>query len=215
MSSLTPDLVVKNRYLGFLIWQSIPSTIVYCFFKTLISAFANSIADSEFSNSRNSTSFRKNPLLWPFVPSFIGFVSFITFHLSQLLFSSALSAIASPQPERPASLLELATGLVRFLYVPGGVGSGDGQSQAADSGDFRRRVKISLSFVLFVAASAASGFTASVSLCGVRAIREYDDGFWVIGRVGLRGFLVGFLFGSHYVYKRRWILEFPIIQVSL
>ncbi|KAI9122598.1 hypothetical protein K1719_006438 [Acacia pycnantha] len=206
MPSLTPDLLIKNRFLGFLIWQSIPSTVVYFFLKAFISTIANSIADTHTSNlhSKNSS------LFWTFVPSFRGFISLITFHLSQLLFSSSLSVIASPQPERLPSLFELATALVRLLYVPGGGGG----STVADSDDFRHRVKVSLSFVLFVAASAASGFTASVSLCGVRAIREHDDGFWVIGRLGLRGFLVGLLFGFHYVYKRRWVLEFPIIQRS-
>ncbi|XP_028807338.1 uncharacterized protein LOC114762054 [Neltuma alba] len=205
MSTLTPDLLIKNRFLGFLIWQSIPSTVVYFFLKAFISTIANSIADTDTSSLHSTSS----SLFWTFVPSFRGFISFITFHFSLLLFSSTLSVIASPQPDRPASLFELATGLIRLLYVPGGGGGG---SPVVDSEDFRHRAKVSLSFVLFVAAAAASGFTASVSLCGVRAIRDHDDGFWVIGRLGLRGFLVGLLFGLHYVYKRRWVLDFPIIQ---
>ncbi|KAK4254592.1 hypothetical protein QN277_009950 [Acacia crassicarpa] len=207
MPSLTPDLLIKNRFLGFLIWQSIPSSVVYFFLKAFISTIANSIADTHTSNLHSKSS----SLFWTFVPSLRGFTSFMIFHLCQLIFSSSLSVIASPHPERPASLFELATALVRLLYVPGGGGGG---STVADSDDFHHRVKVSLSFVSFVVASAASAFTASVSLCGVRAIREHDDGFWMIGRLGLRGFLVGLLFGLHYVYKRRWVLEFPIIQRS-
>lgn len=37
-------------------------------------------------------------------------------------------------------------------------------------------------------------------------------GFNDLGRVGLRGFLAGAIYGFHYVFKRRWVLEFPIIQ---
>lgn len=63
---------------------------------------------------------------------------------------------------------------------------------------------------------AASGFSAALSLCGLRGIGgDDDDGFWVIARMGLRGFFVGSLFGLHYVFKRRWVLNFPIIQVLL
>ncbi|KAJ1377917.1 hypothetical protein SESBI_48380 [Sesbania bispinosa] len=143
----TPQLLLKNRFLSYLIWQSIPSTLIFLFF---------------FSSLPNSP----HPLfpLWPFLP-------FLSFHL---LFSATLSLIASPHP---------------FFFPP-------------HSPDFRRRLNHSLTFALFVAASAACGFVAAVSLCGVRAI----------GRVGFRGFLVGSLFGLHYIFKRRWVLEFPIIQ---
>ncbi|KAI4334747.1 hypothetical protein L6164_013459 [Bauhinia variegata] len=205
--SSPPDLVIKNRFLGFLIWQSIPSTMIYLFSKTLISAIVNTFTHS--TNSNGSTTGR-NPLL-VFVPSFIGFISFFTFHLSQLLFSATLSVVASPQPERSASPLELAIGIFRLLVVPGD-GDVGGRLPENDSPDFRRRVKVSVSFFMFAAASAAAGFTAAVSLCGVSLIDEYDCGFWLIERVGLRGFVVGLLFGLHYVYKRRWVLEFPIIQ---
>ncbi|XP_045805741.1 uncharacterized protein LOC123898771 [Trifolium pratense] len=65
-----------------------------------------------------------------------------------------------------------------------------------------RNLKLSLTFFLFVIASAFSGSVAALSLFG------FND----IGRVGFRGFLVGLMFGFHYVFKRRWVLEFPIIQ---
>ncbi|KAJ7969027.1 Nucleoporin protein Ndc1-Nup [Quillaja saponaria] len=151
---LPPDLVLKNRFLGFLIWQSIPSTVIYIFLKRFISAIARTATDS--IDTKNS-SIRRNSLLG-FVPSFIGLLTIFTFHLSQLLFSVTLSIVSSPQSERPASLFELVVGLVRLLFVSGGR---DGNLSETGNSDFRRRAKVSLSYVLFVAACAASGFIAS------------------------------------------------------
>lgn len=80
---------------------------------------------------------------------------------------------------------------------------------------FRRRAKVSLRFALFVVAAALSGLVAAVSVSCASSIGEYDDWVRLVGRVGIRGFVMGLLYGSHYVYKRRWVSEFPIIQVSL
>lgn len=185
-----PDMVVRNRFLGFLIWQSIPSTVIFLFFKTLISTIYSAKTHS-FSS--------------PFFPSLIAFLTFFIFHLSQLLFSASLSVVSSPQPHRPASPLQLALGLIRVLVVSGG-------SDASGSPDFRRQAKVSLGFVLFVVAAALSGLVATASVCWLSPI---GNGSQFIGRVAFKGFIVGLLYGMHYVYKRRWVLEFPIIQVSL
>lgn len=40
---------------------------------------------------------------------------------------------------------------------------------------------------------------------------EVVDGASLVG-VGLRGLVFGLVYGLHYVYRRRWILKFPIIQ---
>ncbi|KAK7331408.1 hypothetical protein VNO77_25632 [Canavalia gladiata] len=164
--STTPELVLKNRFLSYLIWQSIPSSLIFLFFNSLL----------------------PNPSLCSFL------FLFLPFHL---LFSVTLSLTASPHPLRPLSPLQLATRLFFFPAAP------------PHPALFRSRLRLSLSLLLFVAVSAASGFAASVSLCGVGPI---GHGIWLIGRVGFRGFLIGSLFGLHYVFKRRWVLEFPIIQ---
>ncbi|KAJ4847578.1 hypothetical protein Tsubulata_045827 [Turnera subulata] len=109
-----PETVVKNRLLGFLIWQSIPSTLAFLFTKTLLSI--------------------STPYFSP--PSFLSLLSFSAFHLSLLLFSASLSAISSPAPFSPLSLLP------------------------------RRRLLTFLRFAAFVACSALSGFLAVVAACG-------------------------------------------------
>ncbi|KAK1262052.1 hypothetical protein QJS04_geneDACA019596 [Acorus gramineus] len=82
---------VKNRWLGFLIWQSISATSVYLLLRI-------STPDSLFS------------LL----------LSFLAFHLSLLLFSFSISTISSPRPLPSSSPSDLALGLFRALIGAGG-----------------------------------------------------------------------------------------------
>ncbi|XP_023517550.1 uncharacterized protein LOC111781279 isoform X1 [Cucurbita pepo subsp. pepo] len=187
-----PEMVVKNRFLGFLIWQSIPSTFVFFLFKIFVSA----IFSVSGSNSSSGTS---NPSA-PFASMFTGFFTFLTFHLSQLLFSASLSLLASPQLERPAAPLELTFGLVRFLVVSGG----DNASSTSAFNDFRRRATVSLYLLLFVVATAISGSLAAVSICWGKS-----DGLRSAWHTGLS---MGLIYGAFYVYNKRWVLTFPIIQ---
>lgn len=189
-----PDMVVKNRFLGFLIWQSIPSTFVFFLFKIFVSAISSVSGSNSSSGSRNPSG--------PFASLLAGFLTFLTFHLSQLLFSSSLSLLASPQLERPAAPLELAFGLVRFLVLAGGGTA----SSASASKDFRRRATVSLYLVLFVLATAVSGSLAAVSICWGKS-----DG---LRSAWLTGLSMGLIYGSFYVYKKSWVLTFPIIQVT-
>ncbi|KAI5447567.1 uncharacterized protein LOC127079948 [Lathyrus oleraceus] len=130
-----PEILLNNRFLSYLIWQSIPSTLIFLFSFFLL-------PETPF---------------WSFLP-------FLTF---QFIFSVSLSFVSSPS-SHPIFL----------------------------------NFKLSLTFLLFITASALSGSVAALSF----------SGFNSFGRVGLRGFLVGLIFGFHYVFKRRWVLEFPIIQ---
>ncbi|MBA0645205.1 hypothetical protein Goklo_013330 [Gossypium klotzschianum] len=128
------DMVVKNRLVGFLLWQSILSSLIFLAFTITIVSW------------RSATAI---------------FVSFFSFHLSQLLFSVSLSTVLSPQPK------------------------------------FRRI------FPVLLTAAAVSGSLSAVSFCGFN------------GRVGFKGFASGLFYASFYVYKRRWVLQFPIIQRPL
>lgn len=187
-------MVVKNRFLGFLIWQSIPSSFVFFLFKLFVSAISSVSVGTSSSGTRNPSA--------PFASLLTGFLTFLTFHLSQLLFSASLSLLASPQLERPAAPLELAVGLVRFLVVSGG----DNASSTSASKDFLRRAMVSFYLVLFVVATAVSGSLAAVSICWGKS-----DG---LRSAWLTGLSMGLIYGSFYVYKKRWVLTFPIIQVS-
>jgi nucleoporin NDC1 len=126
-------------------------------------------------------------------------LTFFTFHLSQLLYPATLSLLSSAHPYCPAYPFELILGLVRFLLVSDSL-------SAPVPIDFRLRAKVSLSFVLF-AACAVSGMLGMVSMCWVKSSRFAEE--WVI-----RGFGVGLLYELVNIYKRRWFLEFPIIQVT-
>ncbi|XVE77465.1 hypothetical protein DITRI_Ditri13aG0065100 [Diplodiscus trichospermus] len=128
------DMILKNRLIGFLLWQSIPSSLIFLVFTIMI------------VNWRSPTAIS---------------ISFISFHLSQLLFSVSLSAVSSPQSK------------------------------------FRRILPVLL------AATAVSGFLSAVSFCGID------------GRVGFKGFASGLFYAVYYIYKQRWVLQFPIIQRSL
>ncbi|KAG4945758.1 hypothetical protein JHK87_041765 [Glycine soja] len=64
-------------------------------------------------------------------------------------------------------------------------------------------------FTLSLLFAFSAAFSASLSLSSVAPAAHGLPG---VSRLGFRGFLVGSLFGSHYVFKRRWVLHFPIIQ---
>ncbi|XP_050369511.1 uncharacterized protein LOC126787666 [Argentina anserina] len=181
-----PHAVVRNRFLGFLIWQSIPSTLIFLLFKTL---------------SPSSSSASSKPL-FPFAPWFFALITFLSFLLSQLLFSAALSLVSSTHPHPLVSPLKLSLDLLRFLLLPAA-----SNLSGSDPGS-RVRARVTARFVAFVAAAAAaSGVLAAVAVSG-----EVGGGVWGVGRVGFRGFVMGFLYGLYYVYTRKWVLEFPIIQ---
>lgn len=125
------DMVVKNRLVGFLLWQSILCTFVFLVFTAVIATWRSLAAIS---------------------------ISFFSFHLSQLLFSVSLSTVLSTQH------------------------------------------KFRLNLLVLLAVAAVSGYLSALSLCGVN------------GRVGFKGFASGSFYAFFYVWKRRWVLQFPIIQ---
>lgn len=76
-------------------------------------------------------------------------------------------------------------------------------------GEGRRRIGISLRFVGFVGVCGVSGAVAIGCVCW--SCMEFGGGFKV---VGFKGFVVGLVYGLVFIFKKRWIVEFPIVQVS-
>ncbi|KAG6781771.1 hypothetical protein POTOM_014684 [Populus tomentosa] len=178
MSPPPPEVVAKNRFSWFLIWQTSTSTTIYFFTILFLLSFS---ATPKFSPSQLIFSLLK----------------FLTFAFSNLLFSSSLSFLSSPKPLPSASPLQLAAGLVRFAFV----------SSPVDP-EFRRVALVSARFVVFVVVAGVSGVLSVVCFCGF-------DGVEVIERLRFRGFVFGVLYGLYFVYKKSWVLEFPIIQRPL
>ncbi|KAL3512441.1 hypothetical protein ACH5RR_025158 [Cinchona calisaya] len=181
-------VIIKHRFISFLIWQSILSTISLLLLKSL--------------------------LLFPFPsksPSiFLSLLSFLSFHVSLLSFSACLFILSSPHPHKPASPLDLLLGSARLIFLP------SNNSNLPPPPQTRLAVRVSLSFVLFVVASALSGFVSLVSIlwsCG--AFVQTRPWRLVVAMLGLRGFLMGVFYAVYYVYKQRWVLQFPIIQTPL
>ncbi|GER56718.1 1-aminocyclopropane-1-carboxylate synthase 1 [Striga asiatica] len=178
------DTIVKHRFFSFLIWQFLQSTLLLFLAKTLF-----------------LLPFTQNP----FTPVFLSLASFVSFHLALLLLSVSLFFVSSPHPLPFASPFEVSVSFVRLIFVAGG-----------DRSLLRRRVRVSLSFVLFVSLCAVAGALSAICVCwGCDAY--YDGGsrlkeVGVLGILGFRGFVLGLFYGVHYVYKRRWVLMFPIIQ---
>ncbi|KAM7266707.1 hypothetical protein ACFE04_004604 [Oxalis oulophora] len=170
-------VVSSKRLIGFMIWQSITSTLIFIIYKTLI-----------FLNSTTTTT----------LTTLI--ITLLTFQLSQFIFSLSLTILSSPNSIRPASPLQLLSSLFRLLLL---------SSSSDDDDDFiRKKVKLSLSFILFIAAASFSGFVAVLSLC----LRRISDDDIDVARLGFKGFTIGLLYAVVFLWNNRWVLDFPIVQ---
>ncbi|CAL9069682.1 uncharacterized protein LOC135597624 [Musa acuminata AAA Group] len=181
-SSSLPDEVVKNRWLGFLIWQSITSAVIHLSSSLLLHRLGRGS-----SSSAAATLF-----------------AFLAFHLSLLLLSLAIFLLSTPHPDPSASLPDLAAATLR-ASLKSLVG---GFSRPSFTADFAHRARRSLASGVFLLVCGVAGFLSVVAVCGNA---EVVDGASLVG-VGLRGLVFGLVYGLHYVYRRRWILKFPIIQ---
>ncbi|KAK4749020.1 hypothetical protein SAY87_026469 [Trapa incisa] len=185
MSPLHPDTIPRKRLLGFFIWQSIHSTLLFLCFKTLL---AVSLLKATKPASASS--------------SVVGFlIATIFFELSQLIYSASLSSLSSPNLNSPASPFELGLVLLRLII---------GSQPLALPPEARRRAELSLRITAFVAACAVSGSVSVVAVCWA-----LGGGGFSVSVIGFRGFAVGLFYSLFYVYKQKWLLKFPIIQRPL
>lgn len=179
-----PRELVKKRWLGFLIWQSIVSAVLHL---------------------PNSIFFlRQHPS--PSSPPAVFLLSFLAFHLSLLLLSLALFIVVSPHPDPSASLPELAAASFRYLFkaLVGGF------SRPSFTAHFSQRARRSLVSVLFLLICSAAGPLTLLGTCGLPQVLDLSS----LVDIGLRGVVFGLVYCLHYNYRKRWVLNFPIIQVS-
>ncbi|XP_078448497.1 nucleoporin protein Ndc1-Nup protein [Wolffia australiana] len=133
--------------------------------------------------------------------------SFLIFLLSVFVFSFSLFLTSTPQSEPSASLSELGGGFLRAL-IKALVG---GFQSPSFSPEFRRRVCRTMKSLALISVCAASGWLSVVSMC-CDLERLHLSALIYFGSGGL---VFGLLFGSHYVYQKRWVLQFPIVQRPL
>ncbi|PKA52135.1 hypothetical protein AXF42_Ash014072 [Apostasia shenzhenica] len=172
-SSSSPHELVKRRWLGFLIWQSIVSTAVYLLSSLLI------------------------PLLRR--PLAIGLLSFLAFHLSLLLLSLSFFLLSSPCPDACLSAADLVAALLRVSL----------SSVTGDCcSDVRRTAWRAVAKGLFLIMCGFSSFLSATAVCG----RAVSVGRLRLVGAGIGGAIFGLVYGVHYLYHKRWILRFPIIQ---
>ncbi|KAH7653544.1 Nucleoporin protein Ndc1-Nup protein [Dioscorea alata] len=150
-----PEDVVKNRWLGFLIWQSIAGASVYLPSMALLLRRPRSAA--------------------------LSLLSFLSFHLSLLLLCLSFFLLSSPRDHH-------------FLFV-----------------DFRRRAHLILRILLFFLLSSVAGFLSVASVCVRSEILHAPT----LAEVALTGSAFGMVYALQYLLRKRWVLQFPIIQRPL
>ncbi|KAJ8511261.1 hypothetical protein OPV22_001695 [Ensete ventricosum] len=150
-SSSLPDEVVKIRWLGFLIWQSIASAVIHLSSSLLLHRLGRG------SSSAAAILF-----------------SFLAFHLSLLLLSLALFLLSTPHPDLSASLPDLAAATLRasLKSIVGGF------SRPSFTADFAHRARRSFASGVFLLVCGVAGFLSVVAVCGNS---EVVDGASLVG----------------------------------
>ncbi|XP_073270642.1 uncharacterized protein [Primulina huaijiensis] len=145
----------------------------------------------------------------PFTPTFLSLLSFLAIHFSLLLCSISIFFLSSPHLLPVASPIDVSLALLRLIFVPGG----------QNSSESRKKVRVWLSFTLFVSVFAVAGALFAIFICwgcDVYHIQLVSNSktkrAGLVGNLGFRGFMMGLFYALHYVYKQRWVLRFPIIQ---
>ncbi|KAH9321948.1 hypothetical protein KI387_016587, partial [Taxus chinensis] len=132
----------------------------------------------------------------PTLSSFgIGFLRFLVFQMCMTLLLVGHFIVTSPEEKAAAGVWEIMVGFMGAVI--------GGRDEATC---LRRRTQTLADWALFVFITTFVGFLALFSLA-VGLMSPFDT--------ILRGAALGFVYGLHYIYKRRWVLCFPIIQRPL
>jgi len=179
---------VKKRWIRCLVWQQVVGTVLWISWDMAISlAFS---------------CFGWMPLSEGALPSLWGFFRFLVFQICLAMLLVAHCIVTSPEEKAAASVWEMTGGLMGAV-----LGGGGGRRR----GVLRRRAQTSGDWFLFVLISTLGGFLALFSVTGGLMQMDVLAPF----HMALRGAALGFIYGLHYVYKKRWVLSFPIIQRPL
>lgn len=179
---------VKKRWIRCLVWQQVVGMVLWISWDMVLALAASC--------------FGWMPLSQGVLPSLWGIFRFLVFQicLAMLLLSHCI--VTSPEEKAAASVWEMTGGLMGAI-----LGGGSGRRQGA----LRRRAQTSGDWLLFVLMSTLGGFLALFSVTGGLIGTDVFAPF----HMALRGAALGFIYGLHNVYNRRWVLSFPIIQRPL
>lgn len=179
---------VKKRWIRCLVWQQVVGTVLWISWDMVMSLAASCLGWMPLSQGA--------------LPSLWGFFRFLLFQISLAMVLVAHCFVTSPEEKAAASVWEMTGGLIGAVLGGGGRGR---------RGALRRKVQTAGDWLLFVLISMLGGFLAVFSVTG--GLMQMD--VFAPFHMALRGAALGFIYGVHYVFKKRWVLSFPIIQRPL
>uniref|UniRef100_A0A0C9RSU8 TSA: Wollemia nobilis Ref_Wollemi_Transcript_14496_1988 transcribed RNA sequence n=1 Tax=Wollemia nobilis TaxID=56998 RepID=A0A0C9RSU8_9CONI len=177
---------VKKRWIRCLVWQQVAGAVIWTAGDAVLTLAASPLGFVPPRGLLPSLSMR--------------FFRFLVFQFCVAILLVAHYIVTSPEEKSAASALELAAGAM-------GAALGGGWW----TGPLRQRAQTTADWALFVFTSMFGGFLAVFSMTAgfmrVEGTSSFD--------MALRGAALGFVYGVHYIYRKRWVVNFPIIQRPL
>jgi hypothetical protein len=135
---------------------------------------------------------------------------FLCFMASQFVFLLAIGAVTRPEDEEMASAYDLFFGVLKLaLRASIGTSSSPDSERALEASSLAARLQTSRDRALFVFLCSISGSLAISSL-------RWDSTYRLSSMEEVcRGASLGALYALLYLYSKRMILKFPVIQVTI
>ncbi|KAJ7294285.1 hypothetical protein O6H91_Y269100 [Diphasiastrum complanatum] len=185
--------VLWRRWLRCIIWHSVISSIMWLLWELLCPSFGSN--------------HRWRLILLPTLITFIGYILFLT---AQLLFIVGETLVLQPESKDSASVGELVVGISTLAWraALGGTSQGDLAFRIAD---LVQKMEALRDRVLFIILCIASGCLSLLSLGS--PMYSYLGSLGMLD-MSLRGAILGLFYGLWYIYQKRYVITFPIIQVN-
>ncbi|KAJ7548109.1 hypothetical protein O6H91_08G117700 [Diphasiastrum complanatum] len=186
--------VLWRRWLRCIIWHSVISSIMWLLWELLCPSFGSN--------------HRWRLILLPTLITFIGYILFLT---AQLLFIVGETLVLQPESKDSASVGELVVGISTLAWraALGGTSQGDLAFRIAD---LVQKMEALRDRVLFIILCIASGCLSLLSLGS--PMYSYLGSLGMLD-MSLRGAILGLFYGLWYIYQKRYVITFPIIQRRL